>query len=95
MSEKEAPKQRILEGVATAVALMRSRGVVRLKMPWFVETDQGEYHDTLEIELGSEPSPAILPGPTEPAESEEAPKRGPDGLTEEEAKLAYGHHRRR
>jgi hypothetical protein len=94
--EKEARLSIALNVVGDAVAFMRERGVTRLKMPIQVDTSFGAHVDLLELELGPEPIPLPLPTAEEkPAEAEEPPKRGPDGLTEDEAKLAYGHHRRR
>lgn len=89
--EKPSLDQRNLNRLVGLIDMMRARGVTRLAMPWWLETEQGEYHHQLELELKAEPSRAGSPPPAAPREPPAPPKRRDDGLTDAEAAVAYGH----
>lgn len=80
-----------LERLVGVIDIMRARGVTRLAMPWWVETEQGEYSHQLQLELTAEPT-RTPSAPTAPTREPPAPpKRRDDGLTDAEAAVAYGH----
>lgn len=84
--------QQCLTQLTALIDTMRSKGIASLRAPLFVQNARGEPEaHPVELVLGLEPVVLHPPEPERQETSATPPKLRDDGLTDDQAELAYGH----